>query len=45
MPDTIQAIAQLAQEDRRYPLDAYIFVFNSLEFAQVHNRFPTRWGP
>ena len=34
MPDTIQAIAQLAQEDRRYPLDAYIFVFNSLEFAQ-----------
>lgn len=28
------AIAQLLQEDRRYPLEAYIFVFEALHFAQ-----------
>jgi uncharacterized repeat protein (TIGR04138 family) len=28
------AIAQLLEEDRRYPLEAYIFVFEALHFAQ-----------
>jgi uncharacterized repeat protein (TIGR04138 family) len=28
------AIAQLLKEDRRYPLEAYIFVFEALSFAQ-----------
>jgi uncharacterized repeat protein (TIGR04138 family) len=33
MPDT--AIAQLLQEDRRYPLEAYLFVYQALGYA--HN--------
>ena len=28
------AIAQLLEEDRRYPLEAYIFVFEALHYAQ-----------
>ncbi len=28
------AIAKLLEEDRRYPLEAYIFVFEALHFAQ-----------
>ncbi len=28
------AIAKLLKEDRRYPLEAYIFVFEALSFAQ-----------
>ena len=28
------AIAQLLEEDRRYPLEAYIFVFEALQYAQ-----------
>jgi uncharacterized repeat protein (TIGR04138 family) len=28
------AIAQLLREDRRYPLEAYIFVFEALHYAQ-----------
>ncbi len=28
------AIAKLLQEDRRYPLEAYIFVFEALDYAQ-----------
>jgi uncharacterized repeat protein (TIGR04138 family) len=28
------AIAKLLQEDRRYPLEAYIFVFEALHYAQ-----------
>ncbi len=28
------AFAQLLKEDRRYPLEAYIFVFEALNFAQ-----------
>ena len=28
------AISQLLQEDKRYPLEAYIFVFEALHFAQ-----------
>jgi uncharacterized repeat protein (TIGR04138 family) len=29
-----EAIAKLLQEDRRYPLEAYIFVFEALHYAQ-----------
>ncbi len=28
------AIAKLLEEDRRYPLEAYIFVFEALHYAQ-----------
>ena len=28
------AIAQLLEEDRRYPLEAYVFVFEALHYAQ-----------
>lgn len=34
MFDPLRAIAQLAQEDKRYKLDAYLFVFEALHFAQ-----------
>jgi len=34
MLDPLRAIAQLAQEDKRYKLDAYLFVFEALHFAQ-----------
>lgn len=34
MFDPLRAIAQLAQEDKRYKLDAYVFVFEALHFAQ-----------
>src|SRR5208283_3769198 len=28
------AVAQLLKEDRRYPLEAYIFIFDALNYAQ-----------
>jgi len=34
MPNLDPAIAQLLEEDRRYPLEAYIFVFEALHYAQ-----------
>jgi uncharacterized repeat protein (TIGR04138 family) len=34
MPDPSHPIAQLLKEDRRYTLDAYVFVFEALQYAQ-----------
>lgn len=34
MLDPLRAIAQLVREDKRYKLDAYVFVFEALHFAQ-----------
>jgi len=34
MPDALEAISQLVAEDRRYRLDAYIFVFEALRHGQ-----------
>jgi uncharacterized repeat protein (TIGR04138 family) len=34
MLDPSHPIAQLLQEDRRYPLEAYVFVFEALQYAQ-----------
>lgn len=34
MFDPLRAIAQLTKEDKRYKLDAYLFVFEALQFAQ-----------
>ena len=34
MMDPNQQLAQLLQEDRRYRLDAYVFVFDALNYAQ-----------
>lgn len=34
MSDPISPIAELLQQDRRYKLGAYIFVFEALEYAQ-----------
>ena len=34
MPDPTQSIAQLLQEDRRYPFEAYVFLFEALRYAQ-----------
>ena len=34
MFDPLRAIVKLAQEDKRYKVDAYIFVFEALNFAQ-----------
>ncbi len=34
MFDPLRAIARLAEEDKRYKLDAYVFVFDALNFAQ-----------
>ncbi|MBL8829646.1 MAG: hypothetical protein JNM18_21895 [Planctomycetaceae bacterium] len=34
MSETIQAIAKLTREDRRYHFDAYIFIFEALRFGQ-----------
>ena len=34
MIDPSRAIVQLLQEDKRYKLDAYVFVFEALNFAQ-----------
>lgn len=34
MPDPTHPIAQLLQQDKRYRLEAYIFVFEALNYAQ-----------
>lgn len=34
MFDPLRAIASLAEEDKRYRLDAYVFVFDALNYAQ-----------
>ena len=34
MSDPAQSIAQLLQEDRRYPFEAYVFIFEALRYAQ-----------
>jgi uncharacterized repeat protein (TIGR04138 family) len=34
MLDPSHPIAQLIQEDRRYPFEAYVFVFEALQYAQ-----------
>ncbi|MEN6405096.1 MAG: Minf_1886 family protein [Thermoguttaceae bacterium] len=34
MLDPAHPIAKLLQEDRRYPLDAYVFLFEALQYAQ-----------
>ncbi|MCS7306471.1 MAG: hypothetical protein NZ602_15350 [Thermoguttaceae bacterium] len=38
MFDPLSAIVQLAKEDKRYKLDAYLFVFEALRFAQEQLR-------
>ena len=34
MPHAIHPIAKLLEEDRRYPLEAYVFIFEALQYAQ-----------
>jgi uncharacterized repeat protein (TIGR04138 family) len=34
LPDPENPLAELLNRDRRYPVDAYLFVFESLRFAQ-----------
>jgi len=34
MHETLQSIARLVREDRRYALEAYIFIFESLRYGQ-----------
>jgi len=38
MFEPLRAIAQLAKEDKRYKLDAYLFLFEALHFAQEELR-------
>jgi uncharacterized repeat protein (TIGR04138 family) len=38
MFDPLRPIVQLVQEDKRYKLDAYLFVFEALHFAQEELR-------
>jgi uncharacterized repeat protein (TIGR04138 family) len=41
MSETLQAIAKLAREDRRYQFEAYIFIFEALRFGQERLKMGT----